>query len=105
MGNEDRFTVNQTGGRPEDDWPDYVFDDDYELMSLEDLGAFIENEGHLPEVPTQEEVTEDGVRVSEFMETSMKKIEELHLYVLQLHEENVRLRQELDRIQIQVGDK
>jgi len=42
------------------DWPDYVFAEDYNLMSLTDLEAEIETLGHLPGVPSAEEVEENG---------------------------------------------
>jgi len=41
-------------------WPDYVFAEDYKLMPLTDLEAEIETLGHLPGVPSAEEVEENG---------------------------------------------
>jgi len=41
-------------------WPDYVFADDYALMSLPELETEIETLGHLPGVPSAEEVEENG---------------------------------------------
>ena len=34
-------------------WPDYVFDETYELMSLENLSIFIDQNNHLPNVPSE----------------------------------------------------
>jgi len=35
-------------------WPDYVFSEDYKLMSLKELDSFIEINGHLPNIPDAE---------------------------------------------------
>jgi hypothetical protein len=65
-------------------YPDYVFDDTYELMPLSDLAIFIEENGHLPNVPSAEE-TDNGraVDMSELQIRLLEKVEELTLYTLQ----------------------
>ena len=64
--------------------PDYVFDDDYGLMSLEELAAFIAQNHHLPNVPSESDLREAGViNHSEMQMTLLEKIEELTLYTLQ----------------------
>lgn len=65
-------------------YPDYVFEDSYELMPLADLAKFIETNGHLPNVPSAEE-TQGGLRVnmSELQVRLLEKVEELTLYTLQ----------------------
>ncbi|MGB3468683.1 MAG: hypothetical protein WBA74_25585 [Cyclobacteriaceae bacterium] len=67
-------------------WPDYVFEGDYELMSLEEVKAFIEKEGHLPNVPSAAEVAENGLAVGEMNVKLMEKVEELTLYTIELQE-------------------
>ena len=68
--------------------PDYVFADDYKLMSLEELKAFIEREKHLPNIPSESEVEAQGkmVDLSVFQMLLLEKIEELTLYTLQQQE-------------------
>ena len=47
-----------------DNWgtqPDYVFKDNYKLTSLKDLEAFVNTNHHLPDVPSQAQIKEDGV--------------------------------------------
>ena len=39
-----------------EDWPDYVFNKEYELLSLQQLESYIEQNGHLPEIPTKENI-------------------------------------------------
>ncbi len=67
-------------------WPDYVFAKDYDLMSLNDLQKFVDQNQHLPGVKSAEAVNEDGgVSVGEMQQTLLKKIEESNLYILQLN--------------------
>ncbi|MBX2969588.1 MAG: hypothetical protein KF803_09455 [Cyclobacteriaceae bacterium] len=65
-------------------WPDYVFEPEYKLLSLEELQAFIKQHKHLPGVPSAKEVKENGVPVGEMNAVLLKKIEELTLYTLEL---------------------
>ena len=67
-------------------WADYVFEDDYELLPLEEVGAFIEENGHLPNVPSAQEVEERGIRLGEMDAKMLEKIEELTLYILEQNE-------------------
>ncbi len=81
------------------DWPDYVFKADYELKSLEETANFISTNGHLPGIPSAQEVKENGIAVGDMQKRMMEKIEELTLHVIQLNEENKTLRARLDSIE------
>lgn len=70
-----------------DTWPDYVFEEGYELMSLKEIEKYIDSNGHLPGVPSSEEVIEDGINVGEMNEILMKKLEELTLLMIQQQKE------------------
>ena len=73
--------------------PDYVFSDDYKLLPLEELKKYIGKNKHLPNVPSAKEVQEEGaVNLLEMQQINLEKIEELHLYILQLHEEIAQLK-------------
>ena len=63
-------------------WADFVFDSNYDLMSLSDLDAFIKENKHLPEIPTTKEVSENGVSVGEMNAKLLQKIEELTLHTI-----------------------
>lgn len=65
-------------------WSDFVFEDDYELMSLEELDSFITRNNHLPDVPSEKEVMSGQVDLLEMQAIQQQKIEELTLYVIQL---------------------
>jgi len=69
-----------------DNWPDYVFKKDYNLLPLNEVKAFIEINGHLPNVPSAKEIHEDGINLGEAAKTSMEKIEELTLYLLEIND-------------------
>lgn len=65
-------------------WPDYVFGKDYPLKPLSEVGEFIQTNGHLPEVPSAQEVKENGIGLSEMDRVLLKKVEEMTLYILEL---------------------
>ncbi len=67
-------------------WPDYVFNQDYSLMSLNEVKSYIEINNHLPEVPSAEEAEMDGIDVGEMNKILLQKIEELTLYIIQQEE-------------------
>lgn len=71
----------------ETNWPDYVFQDDYGLRTLEDVQAYILNHGHLPNVPSAEVVEKEGVNLGEMNKILIEKTEELTLYVIHLNEQ------------------
>ena len=60
--------------------PDYVFQPDYDLMSLEEVEAYVKANSHLPEVPSAEEVEANGHKLAEMNLLLLKKIEELTLH-------------------------
>lgn len=64
-------------------WADYVFNKDYNLRTLKEIEVYINENGHLPEVPTAREVEENGINVGEMNALLLKKIEELTLYIIQ----------------------
>ncbi|KXX71213.1 hypothetical protein AVL50_09155 [Flammeovirga sp. SJP92] len=69
---------------PSNEWPDYVFEEEYELAPLSEVASFIEEKGHLPNMPSAAEVKESGVDVVEVERILLEKVEELTLYVIEL---------------------
>ncbi|WP_437921162.1 hypothetical protein [Sphingobacterium sp. LRF_L2] len=63
-------------------WPDYVFDKQHLLMPLDSLQHFISANGHLPNLPSANEVEQNGVSLGEMNKLLLEKIEELTLYIL-----------------------
>lgn len=68
-------------------WPDYVFGEGYKLMSLDETEKFINENGHLPGVPSAQEVEEDGLSLGEMNARLMQKVEELTLHVIELQKQ------------------
>ena len=64
------------------DWADYVFQAEYQVMPLSKLESFIQSKGHLPNIPTEKEVLENGVNLVEMNMKLLEKIEELTLYII-----------------------
>ncbi|MCF6367125.1 MAG: hypothetical protein L3J35_13120 [Bacteroidales bacterium] len=64
-------------------WPDYVFDKDYKLISIEKLQEYIKQNGHLPNIPTSEDVKKEGIKLARNQTLLLQKIEELTLYIIE----------------------
>jgi hypothetical protein len=69
-----------------DPFPDYVFANDYNLMSYSELRNFINTKKHLPNMPTAIEIEENGADLGEINRVLVEKVEELTLYILELEE-------------------
>ncbi|HTH56433.1 MAG TPA: hypothetical protein VL728_10345 [Cyclobacteriaceae bacterium] len=66
-------------------WPDYVFKPNYKLMDLGDLNNYLKKNGHLPSMPSDEEMQKNqNYSVSEMDAKLLEKVEELTLYIIQL---------------------
>jgi len=67
-----------------ENWYDFVFEDDYNLLSLKEVKQYIKQNGRLPEIPSAKEVEENGINLGEMQGKLLQKIEELTLYILDL---------------------
>jgi len=68
-------------------WPDYVFEKDYKLTPLGELEKSIYANGHLPGIPSADEIEKAGILLGDMQKRMMEKIEELTLYVIALQKE------------------
>ncbi|UOY08369.1 tail fiber protein [Muricauda sp. SCSIO 64092] len=66
--------------------PDYVFKEDYELKSLQQVQDYIKEHGHLPSIPSAREMEEDGIELGAMDMKLLEKIEELTLYTIHQEE-------------------
>ncbi|WP_448105180.1 hypothetical protein [Pedobacter panaciterrae] len=80
------------------DWPDYVFAEDYQLPSLQQTEKHIKEKGHLPGIPSAEEVKANGVDLGEMNAKLLKKMEEMTLIMIQL---NKKVEQQAETLKIQ----
>lgn len=66
-------------------WPDYVFNPQYELRSIVEIERYIKDNGHLPDLPSAAEAEKDGISLGDNQALLLKKIEELTLYMIELN--------------------
>ncbi|MCT3700903.1 hypothetical protein HZQ89_00595 [Elizabethkingia anophelis] len=85
---------------------DFVFEDSYQLPDLESVEKHIKEKKHLPEIASAAEMQKDGVNIGDFQIKLLQKIEELTLYQIQLNkevtnlkQENIQLKETLQKIQ------
>jgi hypothetical protein len=68
-------------------WPDFVFNEVYELRSIDALKDYLNTHRHLPGIPSAAELeAQGGVEVGDMQRRLLQVVEEQHLYILQLHE-------------------
>ncbi len=84
-----------------DVWADYVFEDNYVLMPLTEVEKFLKEHKHLPSIPSEKVMTEEGIDVAEMNVKMMEKIEELTLYLIQQNKELEQLKAELETLKQQ----
>ena len=63
-------------------WPDYVFEEGYDLQSLEEVEAYIKANGHLPNIMPADTAMANGVALGEMNVKLLEKIEELTLHTI-----------------------
>ena len=67
-------------------------------MPLKELEQYILQNKHLPDVPTQDEISKNGIDVYEMNAVLLKKLEELTLYVIEQQKQIVELENEIKNI-------
>jgi hypothetical protein len=94
----------------ESGWADYVFDEKYHLMPLEQLNNYVQKNKHLPGIPEAAEIEKKGLDVAAVQVLMMQKIEELTLYMIEanrkteaLQKENSKLQQQLNLVQAKLN--
>lgn len=81
-----------------DVWADYVFEEDYRLMPLAEVENFVKEHKHLPSVPSEKAMMEEGIDVAEMNVKMMEKIEELTLYLIEQNKELEKVKAELETL-------
>lgn len=91
------------------DWPDYVFKPTYQLPKLSEIKSYIDQNQHLPDMPSETEVKKDGINLGEIVKLQTKKIEELTLYLIEKdkqldseHKANQIQQTQIDQLKLQV---
>ena len=68
-------------------WSDKVFEKSYNLLKINELAKYIQENKHLPNVPAASEVVKNGVAMDEMVSKLLEKVEELTLYTIQQQKE------------------
>lgn len=79
-------------------WSDFVFESSYDLITLNELENFIQQNKHLPDIPSEKEVKELGINLAEMDAKLLQKVEELTLYIIQQNKEIEKMKMEIQRL-------
>jgi hypothetical protein len=72
----DEVVVNTTGA-------DFVFEKDYKLPTIEHVANYVQENKHLPDIPSANEMVKNGVSMGDMQVKLLQKVEELTLYAIQ----------------------
>lgn len=85
-----KVIVTQTG------WADYVFDSSYRLRSLDTVENFIQDNKHLPDVPSAKQIETEGSDLADNQRILLQKIEELTLYIIRQNKKIESMQADID---------
>ena len=74
--------------------PDYVFEEDYDLMEIDKLENYVKTNKHLPEIKSGDEMISDGIDLKDMNMLLLKKMEEMTLYMIEMNKDIKVLKQE-----------
>ena len=83
-------------------WPDYVFKPGFQLTALSEVERYISDNGHLPAIPSAEQIGKEGLSLGEMNKLLLKKIEELTLYLIEKDKQAKYNQQQFDKLKTQV---
>lgn len=69
---------------------DYVFQPGYRLRPLSEVNAFIQQNHHLPDIPSDAEVKKNGLSLGDMQAKLLAKVEELTLHMIEADERSKR---------------
>ncbi len=82
------YLVATPGWEIVDEIPDYVFEPDYHLKTLEQVEQYVKEHKHLEGVPSAEDVGNDGMDLIQMNIKLLEKIEEMTLYAIELNKQH-----------------
>lgn len=80
---------------------DFVFDEKYDLPTLEEVEKHIKEKKHLPEIASAKVMEKEGVNMGEFQIKLLQKIEELTLYSIEQNKQIKQLKNENEALKAQ----
>lgn len=81
---------------------DFVFSPDYQLRSLSEVETFVKENRHLPEIPSEKQMVENGLNVNDMQVRLLQKIEELTLYIIEQNKQNKDQQKQIDELKEQL---
>ncbi len=66
---------------------DFVFEKDYPLLSVNEVERYVNEHQHLPDIPSANELEENGMDVAQMNNLLLMKVEELTLYIIEMKKE------------------
>jgi hypothetical protein len=92
---EGRIAAREVQVTLQNPFPDYVFDSKYKLRSLYNLENYINQNKHLPGIPSAAEVEKKGgIELGQLNTKLLEKVEELTLYIIEINKKVERLEKE-----------
>ncbi|MEQ6118630.1 hypothetical protein [Reichenbachiella sp. MALMAid0571] len=92
------MVVNKIWVKKVGQWFDNVFEEDYELQSLEEVEDFVQENKHLPDIPSAQEVKAEGIDLAQMNALLLKKVEELTLYMIEIKKESDEQRELISKL-------
>jgi hypothetical protein len=84
-------------------WSDYVFDKGYNLMPIKELELYILTNKHLPDIPDEKTVSEQGLSIGEMNAQLLRKVEELTLYIIEQQKVLENQQNEIEKIRAMIS--
>ncbi len=78
--------------------PDFVFEQDYKLLTLQETEKYIRANKHLPEIPSAQEMEENGLELKEMNLKLLQKVEELTLHLIRQNKEIQELKKKVEKL-------
>jgi hypothetical protein len=79
--------------------PDYVFEDGYDNMKIEDITEYVKEEKHLPGIPSATDMESDGIDLKQMNLLLLRKVEELTLHLIEVNEKVRTLEKKLETLE------
>lgn len=86
------------------DGADWVFEDDYKLLSLEEVEKFVIKNKHLPEIPSADDMRKNDLSLGDMNNKLLQKVEELTLYLIEQDKENKEQRMLIEELQEEISE-
>ncbi len=83
----------------QENWPDFVFEGEYNLLDVKQLEKFIKENQHLPNIPSADSIENSGYNLSEMDAKLLQKIEELTLYIIEQNKQNEALLERVEQLE------